>query len=321
MLFRLDCLMKTIRITTARHDTSGKLINDQDLVIFYNIILILMHQVMCTKGKDNVMLDLQILRICQVLNIKEFLNLLDTLFGKVDDLVFLIYNEVTGLDNFLTHDGCHLGHLMAGLTTLQLLCKDITYFIKLGGFAALSGNDQRCTCLIDQDGVDLIDDTVVKISLNKLFFIDNHVITKVIESKFVVGNVCDVTSICRTAFFRLHVVKYHAYSQAKELMDFTHPLGISFSQVVVDSYDVNTFSLKGIQVCRKCGNKSFTFTCFHLGDTALVKDDTTDDLYTVMLHSKHTLGSLTYGGKCLRKKIIQCFAFCKTFLIFSGLVP
>ena len=321
MLFRLDRLMKTIGITTARHDTSGKFIDDQDLVIFYNVILIFMHQVMCTKGKDNVVLDLQILRICQVLDIKEFLNLLDTLLGKVDDLIFLIYNEVTGLDNFLTHDGCHLGHLMAGLTTLQLLCKDITYFIKLGGFAALSGNDQRCTCLIDQDGVDLIDDTVVKISLNKLFFIDNHVVTKVIESKFVVGNVCDVTSICRTAFFRLHVVKYHAYSQAKELMDFTHPLGISFSQVVVDSYDVDTFSLKGIQVCRKCGNKSFTFTCFHLGDTALVKDDTTDDLYTVMLHSKHTLGSLTYGGKCLRKKIIQCFAFCKTFLIFSGFVP
>ena len=135
------------------------------------------------------------------------------------------------------------------------------------------------------------------------------------------GDKVNIETICRTAFFRLHVVKYHAYSQAKELMDFTHPLGISFSQVVVDGYDVDTFSLKGIQVCRKCGNKSFTFTCFHLGDTALVKDDTTDDLYTVMLHSKHTLGSLTYGGKCLRKKIIQCFAFCKTFLIFSGLVP
>ena len=84
-----------------------------------------MHQVMGAKCKCNIMLDLQILRICQVLDIKEFLNLLDTLLGKVDDLIFLIYNEVTGLDNFLAHDGCHLGHLMAGLTTFQLLCKDI----------------------------------------------------------------------------------------------------------------------------------------------------------------------------------------------------
>ena len=118
MLFRLDRLMKTIGVTTARHDTSGKLINDQDLVIFYNIILILVHQIMCTKCKDDVVLDLQVFRICQVLDIKEFLNLLDTLLGKVDDLIFLIYNEVTGLDNLLTHDGCHLGHLMAGFTAL-----------------------------------------------------------------------------------------------------------------------------------------------------------------------------------------------------------
>ena len=320
MLFRLDRLMKTIGVTTTRHDTSGKLINDQDLVIFYNIILILVHQIMCTKCKDDVVLDLQVFRICQVLDIKEFLNLLDTLLGKVDDLIFLIYNEVTGLDNLLTHDGCHLGHLMAGLTTLQLLCKDIAHLIKLGGLAALSGNDQRCTCLIDQDRVDLIDDTVVKISLNKLFFIDDHIVTKIIKSKFVVCYVCDVTSVCRTTLFRLHVVKYHAYSQAKELVNLTHPLSISFCQVVVDGYDVDTFSLKGIQICRKCGNKSFTFTCFHLGDTALVKDDTTDDLYTVMLHSKYTFGCLTYGGKCLRKKIIQCCTFCKTFLIFSCLV-
>ena len=279
-----------------------------------------MHQIMCTKCKDDVVLDFQVFRICQVLDIKEFLNLLDTLLGKVDDLVLLIYDEVTGLDNLLTHDGCHLGHFMAGLTTLQLLCKDIAHFIKLGGLAALSGNDQRCTCFIDQDRVDLIDDTVVKISLNKLFFIDNHVVTKIIKSKFVVCYVCDITSVCCTALFRLHVVKYHAYGQAKELVNLTHPLGISFCQVVVDGYDVDTFSLKGIQVCRKCGNKSFTFTCFHLGDTALVKDDTTDDLYPVMLHSKYTLGCLTYGGKCFWKKIIQCCTFCKTFLIFSCLV-
>ena len=91
-----------------------------------------MHQIVCTKCKNDIVLDLQILRICQVLDIKKFLNLLDTLLGKVDDLVLLIDNEVSGLDNFLTHDSCHLGHLMAGLTTLKLLSQNITYFVKLG---------------------------------------------------------------------------------------------------------------------------------------------------------------------------------------------
>ena len=320
MLFRLDRLMKTIGITAAWHDTSGKLINNKDLVIFYNVILIFVHQVVCTKCKDDVVLDLQVLRICQVLDIKEFLNLLDTLLSKVDDLIFFIYNEVTCLDNFFTHDSCHLGHLMAGFTTLQLLCKDIAHFVKLGGLTALSGNDKRSTRLIDQDGVDLIDDTVVKVSLNKLFFIDNHVVTKIIKSKFVVCYVCDVTSVCCTTLFRFHVVKYNAYCQAKEFMNFAHPLSISFSQVIVDCYDVNAFSFKGIQICRKCGYKSFTFTCFHLGNTALMKDNTTDDLYTVVLHSKYTFCCLTYSSKCLWKKVIQCCSFCKAFLIFSCLI-
>ena len=95
------------------------------------------------------MLDLKVLRICKILNIKEFLNLLHTLLGKVDNLILLIYNKVTSLDNFLTHDGCHLSHLMAGFSTLQLLCKDIANLIQLGGLAALTGNDQRSTSLID----------------------------------------------------------------------------------------------------------------------------------------------------------------------------
>ena len=60
------------------------------------------------------------------------------LLGKVDNLILLIYNKVTGLDNFLTHDGCHLSHLMAGFSTLQLLCKDIANLIQLGGFTTLT---------------------------------------------------------------------------------------------------------------------------------------------------------------------------------------
>ena len=320
MLFCFDCLMKSVRITTSRHDTSGKFINDQNLIIFYNIILIFVHQVVCTKRQCDVVLDLEVFRICKVLDIKEFLNLLDTLFGKVDDLVLFIYNKVTGLDNFFTHDSSHLCHLMARFTTFKLLCKDITHFIKLRGFAALSGNDQRCTCLVNQDGVDLIDDTVMQISLYQLFFINNHVVTKVIKSQFVVGYVSNITSICFTAFFRCHVVEYHTDSQTKEFMNLTHPLSISFCQIVIDGYDVNTLAFQCIQICRKCGNKCLTFTGLHLSDTSLMQDNTTNDLYTVMLHTKNSLRAFTYYGECFRKKIIQCLALAQTFLELSGLV-
>ena len=50
MLFCFDRLMQTVRITSARHNTSGKLIDDQDLIILDHIILITEHQVMRTQG-------------------------------------------------------------------------------------------------------------------------------------------------------------------------------------------------------------------------------------------------------------------------------
>ena len=320
MLFCFDCLMKSVRITTSRHDTSGKFINDKNLIIFYYVILVFMHQVMCTECKDDIVLDLQVFRICQVLDIEEFLNLLHTLLGKVYNLIFFIYYEVTGLDNFFAHDGSHLCHLMAGFTTFQLLCKDITHFIELRGLTALSGNDQRCTCLIDQDRVDLIDDTVVQISLYQLFFIDDHVITKVIKSQFVISYISNIASVCCTALFRFHVVQYNTNSQSKELMNFTHPLSISFCQIVIDCYDVNAFTFQCIQICRKCRNKGLTFTGLHLCDTALMKDDTTDDLYTVMFHTENSFCTFTYDCESLRKKIIQCLSLIQTFLELSGLI-
>ena len=58
MLFRFDCLMKTVRITTSRHNTSGKFIYDHNLIIRHNIILISEHQIVCTKRQNNVMLNL-----------------------------------------------------------------------------------------------------------------------------------------------------------------------------------------------------------------------------------------------------------------------
>ena len=68
--------MKSVRITASRHDTSGKFINDQDLIIFYYIILVTEHQIMCTQCQNDVVLDLQVLGISEVINVEESLNLL-----------------------------------------------------------------------------------------------------------------------------------------------------------------------------------------------------------------------------------------------------
>ena len=48
MLFCLDGLMESIGITATRHDTAGELIDDEDLVVFYHIVAVTEHEVVCS---------------------------------------------------------------------------------------------------------------------------------------------------------------------------------------------------------------------------------------------------------------------------------
>ena len=160
---------------------------------------------MCTQCKVDIVLQLQIVRICQVINTKETLRLADTLFCEVRILLLLIYNVITSLLLILCHQDIHLGKLLAG-TSGQLLHKNITCFIKLCGLSALSGNDQRRTSLIDQYGIDLIDNRIMKLSLYKILLINNHVITKIIKTKLIVRRICDIAVVCVTSLIIIHGV-------------------------------------------------------------------------------------------------------------------
>ena len=102
-------------------------------------------------------------------------------------------------------------------------------------------------------------------------------------------------------------------------MDASHPLGISLGEVVVDSDDVDTLPLQRIQIGRTGGYERLTFTGSHLGDTTLMKNDTTDQLYREVLHLIHTPCSLTYCSIGLRKDLIQTLSLRQTLLELRGL--
>ena len=63
---------------------------------------------MRTQRQNDVMLDFNIFRVCQIIDLEELFDLLDTLCGQIYDLVLLIDNKVSGLFSFHTHDGIHL---------------------------------------------------------------------------------------------------------------------------------------------------------------------------------------------------------------------
>ena len=118
MLLRLNRLVETVRVAAARHDTSGKFVYDQNFIILYHIILVAEHEVIGPQSQDNIVLNLQILRICQVVDMEILLHLLNTLFCQVYHLVFFIYYKITSFLNLLTHDGIYLGKFLGNRTAL-----------------------------------------------------------------------------------------------------------------------------------------------------------------------------------------------------------
>ena len=158
---------------------------------------------MGTQCQNDIMLDLQIFRICQIFDLEELLNFLHAFRSQIDQLILFIDDEITVFFLLDTHHDIQLGLLFLIFTTLELACQNIACLIQLCGLAALSGNDQWSTCLIDQNRVNLIDDRIMQITEYKLFLIDNHVVTQIIKSEFIIRDIGDVAVVCCPSFLRL----------------------------------------------------------------------------------------------------------------------
>ena len=255
------------------------------------------------------MLDLQILRIRQILDLEILFYLPDTIRRQMNDLVLLVDNEIAGLLDLLAHDGIHLGKFLAGLSSFQRMRHIITKFIEFCGFPALAGDNQRRTGLIDQDRVNLIDDGIVQIPLYQLVLIDDHIVAQIIKSKLVIRNIRDITSICRAPLFLGGAVQHHAHRQSQEFMHLSHPLRITVRQIIVDCDHMDALALQCVQISRQRGYQRLSFTGTHLRNTSLMQNHAADQLHPVMLHPQHAPGGLPDRCKCLRKQIIQRCSF------------
>lgn len=79
-----------------RHNTTCKFIDDQYFAILNHIVLITEHQIIGAKSQCHNMLDLKVISISQIVQMKILLYLLDTLFCQNNMFLFFIDNEITG---------------------------------------------------------------------------------------------------------------------------------------------------------------------------------------------------------------------------------
>ena len=86
----------------------------------------------------------------------------------------------------------------------------------------------------------------MQVSLYKLLFVDDHVVTQIVKSQLVVSHISDITRILRASLVVFHGVQDHTNRQSQELMHLAHPLRVTVCQVIVDSYNVYAFTFQGI---------------------------------------------------------------------------
>src|SRR5215213_3463798 len=133
-----------------------------------------------------------------------------------------------------------------------------------------------------------------------------HVVAQVIKAKLVVGAVSDISGVCGLALEVVHVVLNTTDFETEEAMDLAHPLSVTRSEIVVDRNNVNAATARErVQVRRQRGDERLALACAHLGDLALVQDDTADQLHVEMTHAGGAYACFSDDCESLRQDLVE----------------
>src|SRR5690606_18970798 len=171
--------------------------------------------------------------------------------------------------------------------------------VQLGIVFGLSGDDQRCTGFVDQDGVNFVDNRVGQTARAAILGAVFHIVAQVVKTKFVVGTVGNVSLIGSNLLGIVLLGNYDAHAQTQEVVQTPHPVRIASSQVIVDGHHVHAFAGQCIQVHGQGRSQGFTLTRTHFGNLAVVQGNGTEHLHVKVAHAKYTDTSHAYYCKSL----------------------
>ncbi len=123
--------------------------------------------------------------------------------------------------------------------------------VELGGTIYRAGDDERGTGFIDKNRVNLVHDAEVVTTLYHIVEGADHVIAQVVKTELIIGAVGNVAIVGSLALWWAHLGQNDADGQAKPAVDTAHHLGVALCQVIVNSDDVDTLAIKGIEVGRQ----------------------------------------------------------------------
>ena len=200
-------------------------------------------------------------------------------------LLLTSLHEAISLANFLL-GLCQILRSQIALYTNEFLNQRLILFEHL--VVALghgTTNNKRCTGIVNQHRVNLVDDGVVMGTLHEIGRRCGHIVTQVVETKLVVSTEGDVSLIGATTSFGVWLMLIDTVdTQTVELIERSHPFRVTLRQVIIDRHHVYTITGKSVQEHRQRSHQRFTLTRCHLGNLTLMKNGTTKELNVVVNH-------------------------------------
>ncbi len=299
-LFCLDCLMQTIGIPSARHEASGKGIYNHNAFFVHHVIHISVHTSVRTDCLIDMMGNHGVFRIGQIIQPEKSLGFFNTR-RRQNGVVCFFVNDIVGIHiivaflliQFFYHKFSHGARQSLGL------------FVKVGSRLSGARNNQRCSRLVNENGIHLVHNGKYMPALRHLLLIYDHVIPQIIESELIVGSIGNIGTVS-FLFLRRGLPMYHqSRGQAHKGIYTPHFFRTHTRQIIIDGYNMYTFSRQSVEISRKRCNQGFTFSRFHLGNTALVQYDTAQKLNMERSFLKDTVICFAHCGKGIRQNIVQ----------------
>ncbi|MFM2068032.1 MAG: hypothetical protein RLZZ584_2941 [Pseudomonadota bacterium] len=223
--------------------------------------------------------------------------------GQEDLVGLLVGGEVARLDHAFAGARVGLADLL-----LQEGHDGVDAHVQLGVVLGLAADDERRARLVDQDGIDLVDDGVVQAALHAVGQFVDHVVAQVVETELVVRAVGDVRGVGGLLLLAAHLRQVDAHRHAQEVVQRGHPLGIASGEVVVHRHHMHALARQRVQEDGQRGHERLAFAGAHLGDLAVVQHHAADQLHVEVAHLQGALAALAHDGKGFGEDVIQCDA-------------
>ena len=285
-LLGLDGLVHALVVAAAGQDTAGVLVDDEDLAVAHDVVLVPVEELL---GLDGVVKEADqggVLRLVEVVHPEVVLHPLNAGGEHTHGALLLVDLVVLARAQALGDRG----ELLVPLVDVA---------------AGRTGDDERGTGFVDEDGVDLVDDDEGVAALDQVLGALGHVVAQIVEAELVVGAVGDVAGVLLTALGGRLSHEDAAGGQPQEAVDAPHEVGLVLGEVVVDGHDVNALAGQGPQVGGHRGHEGLALTGLHLGDVAAVEGRPAHDLDVVGAHAQDAVGRLHDRGEGLGQQVVE----------------